>query len=196
MQGKPRGRGRALGADHQITAVVAQRIPATAEHFFSQADLGLGLYALEGCNQVIDGVAAQYAVDADAKLHLPAVGRLAGKRGQLLSGFENLPAFLQHQAANCGQLRFAPAAVEERDAEVLFQLVDGVGDRGRHAVQLFGDGGKALAALDRVQGLQRIQSDKQGHCSVFLTIKLRSFRYFSPTHCIIVRTSNSLIDIS
>ena len=44
--------------------------------------------------------------------------------------------------------------LEKRDAEVLFELLDGVSDRGRHAEQLLRCSGETSAPADGVEYLQ------------------------------------------
>ncbi len=103
----------------------------------------------------------QKAVQHDFQLAFETL-RHAGDLGEQVAHPAHYQSCLgQHHAAGLGQLRFAARrTIKEGDAELRFQVADGVADDGQRSVHLTGCRGEAARLHDLDQHLQLVQSGR------------------------------------
>ena len=133
----PAGRLR-LGRDLQIRRLVPRRV-------------------VERAKQRVDCAAGNEVAHSEREPRLPSRVDLLHLALDLLGEAEQLAPVLQKLFARAREFGAMTGPIEDGDAEVLLQLVDGVRHRRRDAEQLLRAPGEAPGAVDRVEDEQRIQ---------------------------------------
>jgi hypothetical protein len=146
----------AQGGNGQIGTSGFQGFPGTGQYLVGQFDVGLGL-AGEGIQHRKQPLAGHDGVHGQGDAGFPAPLQGPGILHQLGGGMQQLAAALQQQPAYRGELGFMAGSIEQRQIQLVFQLLDGVTERGGNLAQLVGGGGKAAPALDGIQHPQGLQ---------------------------------------
>jgi hypothetical protein len=95
----------------------------------------------------------------NAQLGLPSLGDTLDAALDVYRGPQQVTAVLEQLLAGWGEPGAVAAAVEQLDAEILLQLLHGIGDGGGHAVQLLGRGRKAALAGDGIQDQETVEGE-------------------------------------
>jgi hypothetical protein len=122
------GRRVARRPDGEVGAAGGERIPGAREHFVQQAKARSALLTVELRREPEDLVQAHQRVHGDAQLRLPALRDLLHAAFDVGRGAQQLAPLHEQLTPRVGEHRPVPAAVEERDAQALFQLPYGVSD--------------------------------------------------------------------
>src|SRR5471030_820728 len=116
----------ACRADHKIRAARDQCVPGAAEHFSGQTQPRIHLQVVERVYIGPESIERQDLVDTDSQLRFPAFLNALRPLFQLLGGQQQPPAVLDHDTSRVREPCAPPGAIEQRDVEIAFELLDEV----------------------------------------------------------------------
>ena len=162
----PRQRAADTHARHAIEHELRHR----AQRLDIKAKANCGEFGAEGIERLDQHAGRQHDIDSDGDLRLQAADQSTGAGEQPIHALRDPARIGEDRAAGFGQ--FGPAgrlALEQGEAELAFEIGDGVADHRGGTAQSPGSTGETAGFSDCQEGLEMVEAGRTRiHCSTYL----------------------------